>query len=260
VTLSTIGAIWRKDTRALLYTWKSTLWLLLAAIIFSITSYLLLTNKELSLLDQTELLWLLSKIIVGAALLIVAVDASATLTAEFEQHTAENLFLSPLRLEDLLLGKLLASLTLWIALWLVAIPYMLVTAAGTRLAPAFIGYVGLLGTLGVIGLVLIILGLGLVFRSSRNTLSTALILVLGFAIPALFGSALKLNPAAQLLAHFNPIDNMFAALDNVLVDAKLSLAANWTYLFPVVVFVLAGAGVLWLCSRAVRRRGIIQGE
>jgi ABC-2 type transport system permease protein len=260
MTLTLIGAVWRKDVRGLLYTWKSTLWLLLAAIIFSVTSYLLLTNKELSLLDQTELLWLLGKIIVGTALLIVAVDAATALAAEFEQHTAESLFLSPLSLGDLLVGKLLASMTLLAVLWLVAVPYMVVTTAGTHLAGAFIGYVGLLGTLGALGLVLIILALALVFRSSRNTLSTALILVLGLAIPALFASSLRLNPVAQVFSRLNPIDNIFAALDNVLVDAQLSWGANWTYLWPVLVFVLCGVGILQLSSRVFRRRGVTRGE
>ena len=252
--------IWRKDTRALLYTWKSALWLLLAALVFSVTSYLLLTNKELSLLDQTELLWLFSKIIIATAALMVAVDAATTLTAEFEQQTAESLFLAPLRLRDLLFGKLLASLTLWLLLWLVAIPYMLVTAAGTRLAFAFITYTALFGTLGVSGLVLIILGLALVLRSSKNALSTALILVIGLTLPALFASSLKLNPTAQLVARINPLDNIFAALDNVLVDAKLSLVENWVYLWPVLLFVLIGGGVLWLGARAFSRRGVIQSE
>jgi ABC-2 type transport system permease protein len=257
---SLITTIWRKDIRSLLYTWKSTLWLVLASLIFSVTSYLLLTNKELSLLDQTELLWLFGKIIVGAALLIVAIDASTALTTEFEQQTAESLFLSPLRLRDLLLGKLLTSLTLWGVLLVVAAPYMVVTAAGTRLAPAFVGYIALFGTLGVIGLVLIILGLGMVFRSSRNTLSTALILILGLSIPALFASTLKLNAAAQLFARINPLDNIFAALDNVLVDSKLSLAENWIYFWPVLLFVLVGIVVAWLSARVLQRRGIIQSE
>jgi hypothetical protein len=143
-----IRYIWLKELKAELYTWKSTLWLLIASLIFSFTSYLLLTNKELSLLDQTELLWLLSKIIIGVAFLIVTIDASSIITTEFEKETAETLFLAPIRLRDFILAKLLASLTLWVALYIVAVPYMLVTSAGTNLAPAFLGYVALLGTLG----------------------------------------------------------------------------------------------------------------
>src|SRR6266853_3231085 len=100
--------IWRKEIQGELYTWKSTLWLLIASLIFSFTSYLLLTDRELSLLDQTEMLWLLSKIIIGVALLVVSIDASSIIASEFEKETAETLFLAPVRLRDFLLGKFLA--------------------------------------------------------------------------------------------------------------------------------------------------------
>src|ERR1700674_1050304 len=92
--------IWKKEIQGELYTWKSMLWLLIAALLFSVTSYLLLTNKELSLLDQTELLWLLGKIIIGVALLVVTIDASSIVTTEFENETAESLFLAPISLKD----------------------------------------------------------------------------------------------------------------------------------------------------------------
>ena len=85
-----IKEIWLKEIKGELYTWKSTVWLLIASLLFSFTSYLLLTNKELSLLDQTELLWLLGKIIIGVGFLIVAVDASSLITSEFEKETAES--------------------------------------------------------------------------------------------------------------------------------------------------------------------------
>jgi len=61
---NTISQILKKELRGELYTWKSMLWLVIVSLLFSFTCYLLLTNKELSLLDQTELMLLLSKIII----------------------------------------------------------------------------------------------------------------------------------------------------------------------------------------------------
>src|ERR1700730_8025373 len=120
--------IWKKEIQGELYTWKSMLWLLISSLLFSVTCYLLLTNKELSLLDQTELLWLLGKVIIGVGLLVVTVDASSIITTEFEKETAESLFVSPLKLKDFITGKLLASLTLWAAIFVISIPYILVTS------------------------------------------------------------------------------------------------------------------------------------
>ena len=88
------------------------LWLVIASLLFSFTSYLLLTDRELSLLDQTELMLLLRQIIIVVALLIITIDASSIITAEFENATAETIFLAPLSIKDFLLGKFLASVTL----------------------------------------------------------------------------------------------------------------------------------------------------
>lgn len=250
--------IWQKEVRERLHTWKGTVWLILAALVFSLTSYLLLTNKELSLLDQTELLWLLSKVIVVVSLAIVVIDASLVINAEFERETAESLFLTPLTLRDFVLGKFLATMTLWGAIFVVAIPYMLVTSSGTHLAGAFIGYVALLGTIGIAAVVLIIFALSFLFRSSKNTLTTALILLLALATPALFSSTLKNNAAAQTLSRLNPLDNIFGALDNVLVDYQRSLAQNWHYLWPVLVFLLLAVVLLVGAVRHFSQQGIIK--
>ena len=249
--------LWLKELREELYTWKSTLWLLIISLIFSVTSYVFLTNKELSLLDQTELLWLFSEIIIGSAFLIIAIDASSSIASEFEKETAESLFLTPLTLWDFLLGKFLCSLSLWFAILLVALPYMIVTASGSGLIVAFIGYTALFGTLGLSAFLSIIYGTALLFRSTKNTLTTSLVLLLALVIPALFSSTIKNNPAGQLLAKINPMDAVFSALDNILVDYKLSLVEQWPYLLPLLIFLLISFGFLLFAMRQFRTLGVI---
>jgi ABC-type Na+ efflux pump permease subunit len=249
--------IWSKELRAELHTWKSMLWLVIASLIFSFASYLLLTDRELSLLDQTEMLWLLGKIILGVAFLIVSIDASSIIASEFEKETAETLFAAPVRLRDFILGKILASLTLWATLYVVAIPYMLVTSAGTRLALPFLAYVALLGSGGITGMVLVTVGISLLFRSSRDTLTTSLILLLALSIPALFSSTLKNNTAAQVFSTINPIDNIFQSLDNVVVDGQASLLSNRHYLLPLLLFDLFAAIFAVVAARRFEQRGVI---
>jgi len=250
--------LWLKEIKAELYTWKSLIWLLLTSLIFSVTSYLLLTNKELSLLDQTELMWLLGKIIIGVALLVVTIDASSSITAEFEKETAESLFLTPLSLKDFILGKSLALFSLWAVLYIVAIPYIYVASLGSKLFIPFLGYVALLGTLGIIGFTLIIFALSFLYRSSKNTLTTALIFLLALAIPALFSTTLKNNTPAQLLSHINPVDAIFASLDNVLVDYQTSLIPNLAYIFPLIAFCLIGYMLLIFSIRFFKKKGDMQ--
>ncbi len=252
--------IWKKEIRGELYTWKSMLWLVISSLLFSFTSYLLLTNQELSLLDQTELMWLLGKIIVGVALLVVTIDASSIINTEFEKETAESLFLSPISLKDFILGKLLASLTLWAAIFVVSIPYILVTSAGSNLAWAFLAYVALLGTLGVVGLSFLIFGISLLYRSSKNTITTALIILLAFATPALFASNLKNDTVSQMFSRVNPIDNIFSSLDNVLVDYKTSLLDNWQFLLPLIIFCLITFAFLFWSAKQFEKKGIIKND
>ncbi|MCL4400222.1 ABC transporter permease [Patescibacteria group bacterium] len=252
--------IWKKEIRGALYTWKSMLWLVIASLLFSFTSYLLLTNKELSLLDQTELMWLLAKIIIGVALLIIAIDASSTLNAEFEKETAESLFLAPVSLKDLILGKLAASLTLWAAIFVVSIPYIIAVSAGSNLAFPFLGYILLLGTLGVTGFTLLIFGISLLYRSTKNTITTAFIILLAFATPALFTSTLKNDVVSQIVSAINPVDNIFNSLDNVLVDYKTSLLQNWQFLLPLVVFCIVAFLFLLFSARRFKQQGIIKND
>jgi len=252
--------IWKKEIRGELYTWKSLLWLLISSLLFSVTCYLLLTNKELSLLDQTELLWLLGKVIIGVALLIVIVDASSIITIEFEKETAESLFISPVSLTDFILGKLLAVLTLWLAIFVVSIPYIIVASAGSNLAIPFLLYTMLLGTLGVLGFTLLVFAISLFFRSSKNTLTTSLIILLGLSIPAVFSTTLKNDVVSQIISRANPVDNIFSSLDNILVDYQTSLIQNWQFIVPLVAFCLLALIILLFAMRRFQKHGVIQSE
>jgi ABC-type transport system involved in multi-copper enzyme maturation permease subunit len=251
-----IKFIWLKEIKGEFYTWKGTVWLVIASLLLSITSYLLLTDKELSLLDQTELLWLLSKIIIGAGLLIVAIEASSVLTIEFETDTAEDLFLAPITLYEILSGKVLFVVTLWLFVLLVSVPYILVTSAGSHLFDAFLGYVFLFGTLAVLGFAMFVMGLSLLFRSGKNTLTTALIVLLALVIPALFSTSLKINSAAAFFGRINPIENIFASLDNVLVDYNTRLFQNLRFIFPLLLFCALAFMLLALCARRFNKKGI----
>ncbi|MBU6427236.1 hypothetical protein KGQ27_03320 [Patescibacteria group bacterium] len=250
--------IWKKDILAEIYTWKSALWLLLTALIYSVTCYLLLTNKELSLLDQTEMLWLLGKIIIGASLLVAIIDASSLITTEFEQETIEDLFLSPLPVRDFILGKFLTVMSVWALMYAVAVPYVLVSSAGSNLSAVFLAYAALYGTLLIAGFTVLVFGLSFLYRSFKNTLTTSLVLFLAAGIPALFAATLKTGIVASVITAINPLDAAFASLDNVLVDYHASLSANWPYLLSILGFSAAAGVFLFVSVRIFEKRGVIK--
>lgn len=252
--------IWKKELQANFYTLKGMLWIVIASLLLSFTSYLLLTNKELSLLDQTELMLLLGQIILGVTLLIITIDASSSITTEFEKGTAETLFLTPLSMKGFLSGKFFASLTLWCMLFVVSLPYIVVTSEGSKLTLAFAGYIALLGTLGVIGFIAFIFAISLLFRSAKNTLTTSLILLLLFSTPALFSTTLKNNTVSQIFSQINPVDNMFSSLDNVLVDYQTSLFQNMHFILPLVLFCVLMIAFLAFAVKRFNEQGVIRNE
>lgn len=252
--------IWKKELQGELYTWKSMLWIVFASLLFSFTSYFLLTDRELSLLDQTEMMLLFGQVIIGVALLFIAVDASSSITIEFEKGTAETLFLTPLRIKDFIFGKFLASLTLWCFLFVVSLPYVVVSSFGSNLTLAFIGYLALLGTLGVIGIVAFTFAISFFYRSTKNTLTTSLILLLILATPAFFSTTLKNAAPIQIFSQINPVDNMFSSLDNVLVDSQTAIVQNWQFILPLLIFCILMLAFLIFSTRKFKEQGVIKND
>jgi ABC-type Na+ efflux pump permease subunit len=252
------NGIWLKEIKAGLYTWKSLAWLLVVSIALSVVCYMLLTDRELSLLDQAEMLWLISKIIISSAMLVIVIDASSIITSEMELMTIENLLVTPLSLADLIAGKLMASLTLWGLVYIVCIPYMMVSSWGSKLLPSFLFYTALYGTLATLAFSSMAFAISFFFRSMKNTISTSIIVVFALGLSALFSAPIKTSAAAKIMGVINPVDNIFASLDNVLVDFQPKLLQNARYIIPVLVFCLLSVLFLWIAARTFEKQGVIK--
>ncbi len=145
-------------------------------------------------------------------------------------------------------------------IFIIAIPYIIVASSGSNLALPFLAYTAILGTLGIAGLVMIIFGISLLYRSAKNTLTTTLVILLGFSIPALFSSTLKANSVAGFFSRINPVDNIFSSLDNVLVDYQTSLWQNVQYLLPLLIFCVVGLVFLVFVSKRFEKDGVIKND
>lgn len=99
-------------------------WIIAAALIFSLVAYLLLTDKELSLLDQGEMLFTLSEVILALAIIMSAVSASSTTSTEIESGTFESLLLTLVTHRQIAVQETLSNICLWGILYLVSIPYI----------------------------------------------------------------------------------------------------------------------------------------
>ena len=170
--------LYRHELSGSFYSWRGAAWLVGASLIFSLVAYLLLTDKELSLLDQGKMLFTLAEVIVALGIIMSAANASSTISSEMESGTFESLLLVPISHRQIALQKLFSIITIWIFLYMVSIPYLIVVASGTTLAWAAILYTGVYGTLLVTGISLISIGISAKLKSSKNSIMTILMIVL----------------------------------------------------------------------------------
>lgn len=97
--------VYRKEITGSFYSWRGGAWLVAASLIFSLVTYLLLTDKELSLLDQGEMLLNLAEVVLTLGLFMSVTTASSAISNEIESGTFESLLLTPISSSQISLCK-----------------------------------------------------------------------------------------------------------------------------------------------------------
>ena len=174
--------IMHKEIRESLLTPKGFLWYILTSVILSVLSYLLLTNSELSLLDQGQMLYLIMNFITALGILMGLVFGADAFAGEIERGTLEALFLSPVSKMEIALGKLGAALTNWGIILVISLPYLFIVGKGGQNLAMGIIYLAVLGTLLAVIFSAFSLGLSARIKSIKNSL------ILSFFIFLLAGS------------------------------------------------------------------------
>ncbi|HEX9317971.1 MAG TPA: ABC transporter permease subunit [Nitrososphaeraceae archaeon] len=229
--------LYRHEISGSFYSWRGSVWIIAAALIFSLVAYLLLTDKELSLLDQGEMLFTLAEVIFALAIIMSAVSASSTISTEIESGTFESLLLTPVTHRQIATQEMLSIITIWGILYLVSIPYLITVANGTNLAVSAVLYVGLYGTMLVTGISMISIAISWRLKSSKNSIMTTLMIVLILLSPSLFfGTSLKKTDFGLALENINPFSHAVNSLDSVLVDNEQLLSQQISHIWPTIAF------------------------
>jgi ABC-2 type transport system permease protein len=174
------------------------------AVLLSAITYLAATNQILNFLEQRESVNLVLQIAVAVGVLLTMVVAADAISGERERGTFESLLLAPVSRGSIVLGKLVAAMSLWGAAFVVALPYLWVLGKGV----AVVGEAVLLGL--VVGTVLALsmaaIGLLISARSSTNKASLAVSL---FLMLALFAPtqlpAMPTSSVGDVLVRINPV-------------------------------------------------------
>jgi len=237
--------IFTREIKGTFYSWKGAAWIVACSVVFSCVSYLLLTDKELSLLDQGEMLFMLTEVIIVLGLILSTVTASTILSGEREAGTLETLLLTPVSPLRIAAEKVFSVFALWLILFTVSLPYIIVVASGTGLTAPAIFYTGLYGSVLVLGISLVSVTISAI-ANSKTSLLSSLTLVLVLLAPALFfATSLKNNSFGIAIERINPVSQAFNSLDNVLVDNTTAFIHQISYLPALIVFLIVCAGIFF---------------
>ena len=214
------------------------------SLLLSVMTYLTATNSVLNFLEQRESVNLTLQVAVAVGALLVLLGAADALSGERERGTLESLLLAPAHRLELVVGKGIAALSLWLVAFAVSIPYIWFLGRGVGLVGTALGAGFLVGSL----LALFLAGLGLLLSSvagsNRVSLSVALFLLFAFFAPTQLPSGAQQGWAGDLFIRIDPFSSGLHWLGKVVVDAhSFSQDASWLA-SPVVAAGLALLGAL----------------
>jgi ABC-type transport system involved in multi-copper enzyme maturation permease subunit len=212
--------ILQKEIKESILTPKGFLWYILASGILSILSYLFLTNSELSLLDQGQMLYMIMNLITALGVLIGLVFGADSFAGEIERGTIEALFLSPANKTEIAMGKLGAVLTNWGIIFIISLPYLLIVGKSGQSLLVGIVYLAILGTLLVITFSALSMGLSARIKSVKNSMIIVLFIFLLAGSPIFLSSAQRGTWFGMILDLINPFADAMNTFDSVVIDSQ----------------------------------------
>ena len=106
---------------------------LVFSLLLSLLTYLAATNKELNILDQRDTVNLVVQLTLGIGVAVSLLFSADAVSGERERETLESLLLTPVPRRQIALGKLLAAMSVWPVMMVVAVPYVWALRAGPGL-------------------------------------------------------------------------------------------------------------------------------
>lgn len=212
--------IMQKEIKESVLTPKGFSWYILTSVILSILSYLFLTNNELSLLDQGQMLYMIMNFITALGILIGLVLGSDAFAGEIERGTMEALFLSPVNKMEIAMGKLGTALANWGIIFVISLPYLFVVGKGGQNLIAGIAYLAALGAFLVITFSAFSMGLSARIKSMKNSLVFSFFIFLLAGSPIFLSAAQRMTWFGKILDLINPFADAINTFDSVVIDSQ----------------------------------------
>ena len=208
------------EVRGLWIGGKAPVLLLLFSIVLGASSFVTAFNVELSLLPPKEMVLEVLKTVISVGVFVGMMIGADMISGERERATLDVLLFTPTSRRQIVIGKLLASLTPWPAALLLSFPYMAVLSQGDEVFGPAVAWTVVLGTIMTIAYT----ATGMLVSFWSNTNRTSYLVSLGIYIlilvPAQLPGRAQVGAAGRFLQQLNPIAAMERFLEKILVNNR----------------------------------------
>jgi ABC-2 type transport system permease protein len=229
------------------------------SLLLSVVAYLVATNQALNFLEHRETVNLVLQVAIAVGALLTLLAGADAVSGERERGTLESLLLTPASRLGLTAGKLLAALSLWVAAFVITLPYVWFLGRGVGIVGDAVVTGAVVGTLLALSLASLGLLISVFSTSNRVSLSASLLLLLALFTPTQLPSAAQKGWVGDLLLRIDPVTAGEHYVGKILVDGR-----GWTedlpwLISPVAAAVVLTAAALLAGSRGIRLRGGVSG-
>jgi ABC-type transport system involved in multi-copper enzyme maturation permease subunit len=196
------------------------------------------SNTELSLLDNAQVVYMMAGTILAAGALLAAILGSDAYGGERERGTLVPLLCAPIPANALPDGKALGLLAAWSVMFMTSVPYLWAVGASGQNLGAAVFYLALFGTPVVLGFGYLALALSARTGSVMTSLLISVTLLMLAASPLVIGPGLRGTAIGRALDAVNPFAGALNTFDSVIIDsdpfsaqiARLFLVTGWLVL------------------------------
>lgn len=247
--MSATSLIARKEAGELLLSLRGLAWLLAVAVALSVFGLLLVSNTELSLLDNAQVVYNMVAIVTALGSLLALVVGLDAVAGERERGSLVPLLLTPASRDTILAGKLCGVAIAWGVMYALSLPYLwAVGSTGQNLWQAMLA-LALLGSPVVLDFGFFGMALGARLASARAGLLTGLIALVLSVSPLLLGPSLRQSAIGRAFDAANPFSAAVNAYDAVIVNSQ-TILAQWPHIAVAAIWLSLA---LWLARSGFYR-------
>jgi ABC-2 type transport system permease protein len=225
------------------------------SILLSCITYLAATNQVLNFLEQREAVNLTLQVAMAVGVLVTLIVSADTISGERERGTLETLLLTPVSRRSIVVGKMAGALSLWLACWVVSVPYIWALGRGVSVVGKALLLGLLAGTLLAIALASVGTLISALANSNKVSLSVSLLVLVALTAPTQLPTGLAQTWVGDALIRINPVGSALHYVSSVLVRGH-HWSQDLSYLgAPLLTAVLAGGVLLIASPRIVRLTG-----